>query len=679
MSTIPQKNDSERALLSHHRDHLRTSGLTAGTVAAARIHSITDQSEAGHLLNWKGDGPAPAIAFPNFGSDGMVNITYLRPDRPREKDGGVIKYESPIGSEPRLYFPPAALAPPAWSDPSEPLLLVEGVKKALAAIQSGAAAVISAQGVWAWHNVKHKEQTGKWGLHTDFEGVPLDGRPVFIAFDGGDTTNNAPVIAAEAVLAKMLRDEGAAVHLLRIPFEPGGPKIGLDDYLAGLAAPAEQLEKLIADAIIADPILRVQALDGRSDKILAAQQLLKDMSFAAALREADRTTFDLVAAELHRLVKITKAALEEAIEKFTHQLRPPSDPKGSIPPAPHPPELIKKAEELLRDPKLLDRFHASLALEGVVGERKAATTILLAVVTRKTKRPVHLVVKAASASGKNFLTNAVVSRLPEQDVIQISDMSAHALQYLPTAIKGKVLVIAENEGAARAEYPVRTAMSEGNLTILVAERVDNGDGSRIETREHKVEGPACFITTTTRSRLHDENETRVLEVLLDESPEQTRRIIDAHAIRAEQPPSLQDEQQAAEDRDVWRCALGLLDGTEIVNPFGRNLAANFPTSQVRARRDFPRLLDLTAAHALLHQRQRKRNLDGRVVVEMQDVAAARKLCEGLFGENGRHPPGPARNGSHRAGRSGAAIEGQQAGHLEAGRRRRARLSDRARL
>jgi hypothetical protein len=396
--------------------------------------------------------------------------------------------------------------------------------------------------------------------------------------------------------------------------------------------PAEALAKLEAEAIPGDPLARVQALEGKSDRIPAAARLLRDWSFAAALREADLATFDLVAAELHRLVKITKVALEEAIERFGQQLRPAADPKGSTAPATHPPELIKKAEELLRDPKLLDRFHAGLARDGVVGERKAATTILLAAVTRKTKRPVHLVLKAASSSGKNHVVKHVVARLPAEDVLEITDMSPRALQYLPGSLRGKVVVIAEHEGAERAEYSLRIVMSEGSLSILTAEKVSDDQGSRIETREHKVEGPACFITTTTRPLLNDENETRVLEVTLDETSEQTRRIIDAHALRVQQPPSLQDEEQAAAERDVWQCALGLLDATQTINPFASKLAARFPVARVRARRDFPRLLDLTAAHALLHQRQRQRGPDGRVILQREDVVAAWKLCQALLSD-----------------------------------------------
>jgi hypothetical protein len=123
-------------------------------------------------------------------------------------------------------------------DATQPLVFVEGVKKALAAIQAGAAA-LSMQGVSVWHDPRHRaahrSEPGEWKLHPDLAALSLRGRLVYIAFDGGDTTANPPVILAEARLARMVLDEGADARLLRIPSKPGGPKVGLDDYLAGIA------------------------------------------------------------------------------------------------------------------------------------------------------------------------------------------------------------------------------------------------------------------------------------------------------------------------------------------------------------------------------------------------------------------------------------------------------------
>src|SRR5262249_19592738 len=98
-----------RPLLQHHRDHLRTSGLSDETIAAAGIFSVTEGDEAGRLLGWSGPAPVPAIVFPYFDKYGDKVMNILRPETPRQNEGKLVKYESPIGVPPRLYFPPESL------------------------------------------------------------------------------------------------------------------------------------------------------------------------------------------------------------------------------------------------------------------------------------------------------------------------------------------------------------------------------------------------------------------------------------------------------------------------------------------------------------------------------------------------------------------------------------------
>lgn len=214
-----------RLLLDHHRKHLRTSGLFDDTIAAAGFYSIVDVAEAAAVLNWSGsNGPAPAIAIPNYDRCGDINVTILRPDHPHVRtDGKAPKYEWGLGQPARLYFPPPALVPQKrYDDVKTPLLLVEGVKKVLSIVQTKIKlAPVSAQGVSVWHDVTLRKKTSLRRLHPDLDGIPIQGRTVYICFDGGDTSDNPPVIDAEARLARALLDEGADVRLIRIPFRGG--------------------------------------------------------------------------------------------------------------------------------------------------------------------------------------------------------------------------------------------------------------------------------------------------------------------------------------------------------------------------------------------------------------------------------------------------------------------------
>jgi biotin operon repressor len=75
-----------------------------------------------------------------------------------------------------------------------------------------------------------------------------------------------------------------------------------------------------------------------------------------------------------------------------------------------------------------------------------------------------------------------------------------------------------------------------------------------------------------------------------------------------------------------------LGPTKVDIPFAKELAALIPPIAVRLRRDFPTLLNLIRAHALLHQATRERNPNGKIVAEIRDYAAVRKLVVDLISE-----------------------------------------------
>ncbi len=132
-------------LMPEHLADLQKSGLSEATIAASGVHSVPPaELKACHI-----PGVAHALAFPYWRLDGTDSdclrwklfYTDARGDKP--------KYWQPKGSDPQPYFPPLLDWHRLASDPTQPLLLTEGEKKALAACQAGLACVGLA-GVWNW-------------------------------------------------------------------------------------------------------------------------------------------------------------------------------------------------------------------------------------------------------------------------------------------------------------------------------------------------------------------------------------------------------------------------------------------------------------------------------------------------------------------------------------------------
>jgi putative DNA primase/helicase len=137
----------------------------------------------------------PALSIPVYGVDGQLLFHRIRPDDPREdrnKPGKVVKYEQPAGTGVAIDVPPSALS--GLKDTSRRLWIVEGEKKADSLLSRGEVA-IALLGVWNW------KKDGQMIL--DWEGIPLMGREVNIAFDS-DAVANYQVRLAEDALARAL-------------------------------------------------------------------------------------------------------------------------------------------------------------------------------------------------------------------------------------------------------------------------------------------------------------------------------------------------------------------------------------------------------------------------------------------------------------------------------------------
>ena len=139
------------------------------------------------------------------------------------------KYKQPANTPADVYLPPLLPNGKTWDDvlkdPSVPLLITEGEKKAACATKHGVH-TLGLGGVWSFKSKRQQKM-----LIEPLENVAWRGRPVIVVFDS-DAAENEQIIAAEVELSQTLTKKGGAeVSVLRIPHDPGGAKLGVDDYI----------------------------------------------------------------------------------------------------------------------------------------------------------------------------------------------------------------------------------------------------------------------------------------------------------------------------------------------------------------------------------------------------------------------------------------------------------------
>jgi len=289
---------------------------------------------------------------------------------------------------------------------------------------------------------------------------------------------------------------------------------------------------------------------------------------------------------------------------------------------------------LLEDPDLLDRISDDLSTCGLVGEHTNKLVAYLATVSRKLAKPLAVMVQSSSAAGKSALMEAVLAFVPEEERVSYSAMTGQSLFYMgETDLKGKVLAIAEEEGAERASYALKLLQSEGKLSI--ASTGKDPSSGRLVTHEYHVEGPSAILLTTTAIDLDEEFLNRCIVLAVDESREQTRAIHELQ--RTERTLEGLERRLARSDLlKLHQNAQRLLRPLHVVNPFAEQLT--FLDDTTRTRRDHEKYLALIDAVALVHQHQREVRtgvVRGRPVeyieATLDDIAIANRLASEALG------------------------------------------------
>jgi hypothetical protein len=290
-------------------------------------------------------------------------------------------------------------------------------------------------------------------------------------------------------------------------------------------------------------------------------------------------------------------------------------------------EAYTKAQHLLHEPDILDLFDRGCANLGLVDEKLSSRLLYLSLTTRLLEKPVSLVAKGVSSSGKSFSVDTVLKFFPESAFYELSSMSERALAYSEEPLEHRFLIVMEAAGLESdfGSYLLRTLLSESRIRYETVEKTNDG----LKARLIKREGPTGLIMSTTWTSIHPENETRMFSLLLKDDREQTFRVMSSLADR------MNGKHSTEIDLDEWQALqtwLEISGDRKVSISYAHELAAKTNPAAVRLRRDFMAILSLIAAHAILYQEQRKRDEYGRIVATIDDYRAVYPLVVGIVTE-----------------------------------------------
>lgn len=206
----------------------------------------------------------PGLLIPLYGPSGRCVGHQFKPNTAvPDGNGKTRKYASAKGQASRLDVHPRNRD--RVTDPTVPLWITEGVKKADALTTAGLC-VVALSGVFNWRS--------SLGTLGDWEEIPLRGRDVGIIFDA-DARTNPNVLRAMQRLGRWLESRGVRrVAYLIVPEEsPCGPVKGADDFLAAGGTVADLMAAATPTAP-EPPSMGVAFTDARMAETIAEDVLL---------------------------------------------------------------------------------------------------------------------------------------------------------------------------------------------------------------------------------------------------------------------------------------------------------------------------------------------------------------------------------------------------------------------
>ena len=357
--------------------------------------------------------------------------------------------------------------------------------------------------------------------------------------------------------------------------------------------------------------LAIEALDNNR-KHRSKPDLYEDKQVARTAREAsEKLNLPLheLQYDLEELTDLLESYRQEKLDKPHTQISEPGISSA----------IVQKAIELLKKPDLLNQLNRLIEQAGVVGEEKARLFLLPITLSARTKKPLHALIQGSSGSGKTHLLSMLSSFFAEhqkEHFTRVTDSSLY--NWGPYDLQHKILFLEDLDGLKEeALFAFRELQSRGQISSSTSVKDEQGN---ISAQAKTVYGPIASLACTTKGEVYEDNMSRCFLVAVDESKQQTARIIDYQNKKA---AGLIDSRQEEQARQLIQVALQQIKPIEVLNPYATKLT--LPEAAHKQRRLNELYQSYVQQLTLLHQHQRQKDNQGRLITTKEDLKQAANL------------------------------------------------------
>ena len=278
-----------------------------------------------------------------------------------------------------------------------------------------------------------------------------------------------------------------------------------------------------------------------------------------------------------------------------------------------------KPIEFLKQKNLLPNLNKQIGKSGIVGEENSRLLLFLIIISYMNKSPIHAIVQGSSGSGKTHIISRIADLMPGEDVLRFTRITESSLyNWGEFDLFRKIIIIEDLDGLKEdALYALRELISNQFLSSSVSMKDKKGNNK--STRK-EVKGQFSSLSATTKGETYEDNMSRSFLIAVDESKEQTQRIIENQNKRNAGEIDPKESQKAVQ---FIQAMVRNLKHYEVINPYATKL--QLPEKVHKIRRLNEMYQAVIKQVTFLNQYQRQLTRDNQLITEIEDIEQATEI------------------------------------------------------
>jgi DNA primase catalytic core len=277
------------------------------------------------------------------------------------------------------------------------------------------------------------------------------------------------------------------------------------------------------------------------------------------------------------------------------------------------------AIDFLKRKHLLKNLNIEIGKAGIVGEENSRMLLFLIIISYLNKSPLHALVQGSSGSGKTHIISRIADLMPQEDVLRFTRITESSLyNWGEFDLFQKVVIIEDLDGLKEdALYALREFISNQVLrsSVTIKDKKGNNKSS------HKiVKGQFSSLSATTKGETYEDNMSRSFLIAVDESKEQTKRIIEYQNKRN---AGEIDPNQSQKTIHFIQQIIRSLKIYEVINPYATQL--HLPEKVHKIRRLNEMYQAVIKQVTFLNQYQRELTNNNQLITEIEDIEQATEV------------------------------------------------------